>query len=110
MKKLLLVLFLLGFGAGIKAQSLYFPPLAGTTWDTISPLSLGWCPDKIDTLLNYLEDGNSKAFIVLVDGKIVIEKYFGTFTVDSPWYWASAGKSLTAFTVGIAQQEGYLLI
>lgn len=110
MKKILLFLFLLSFGTGLKAQSMYFPPLAGTTWDTISPTSLGWCPDKIDTLLNYLEDRNSKAFIVLVDGKIVIEKYFGSFTMDSVWYWASAGKSLTAFTVGIAQQEGYLSI
>jgi CubicO group peptidase (beta-lactamase class C family) len=110
MKKVLLFLFLLGFAFNLKAQLTYFPPLVGTTWDTISPASLGWCPDKIDTLLNYLEDRDSKAFIVLVDGKIVIEKYFGSFTMDSVWYWASAGKSLTAFTVGIAQQEGYLSI
>jgi CubicO group peptidase (beta-lactamase class C family) len=98
------------FALSVKSQTLYFPPTVGSTWDTISPLSLGWCPDKIDTLLNYLEDRNTKAFIVLKDGKIVIEKYFGTFTQDSVWYWASAGKSLTAFTVGIAQQEGHLSI
>lgn len=48
--------------------------------------------------------------MVLKDGKIVLEKYFGTFTVDSLWYWASAGKSLTAFLTGIAQQEGFLSI
>ena len=46
--------------------------------------------------------------MVLKDGKIVLEKYFDAFTVDSLWYWASAGKTLTGFTVGIAQQEGYL--
>ena len=40
----------------------------------------------------------------------MIEKYFGTFTMDSAWYWASAGKTLTGFTVGIAQQEGFLSI
>jgi CubicO group peptidase (beta-lactamase class C family) len=40
----------------------------------------------------------------------VIEKYYGTFTQDSLWYWASAGKTLTAFTAGIAQQEGFLSI
>lgn len=39
-----------------------------------------------------------------------MEKYFGSFTRDSVWYWASAGKTLTALLVGIAQQEGYLSI
>jgi CubicO group peptidase (beta-lactamase class C family) len=38
----------------------------------------------------------------------VLERYFGTFTTDSVWYWASAGKSLTAFLAGIAYQEGLL--
>lgn len=94
----------------VNSQTLYFPPAVGNTWDTISPLSLGWCPDKLDTLLNYLEDRNTKAFIVLKDGKIVIEKYFGTFTQDSAWYWASAGKTITSFMTGIAQQENYLSI
>lgn len=103
-------LFAILFAFSLKSQTLYFPPTVGNTWDTISPLSLGWCPDKIDTLLNYLEDRNTKAFIVLKDGKIVIEKYFGTFTQDSAWYWASAGKTITSFMTGIAQQENYLSI
>jgi CubicO group peptidase (beta-lactamase class C family) len=109
MKKLLPVFFSLLF-IGSQAQSLYFPPTTGNTWDTISPASLGWCQDKVDSLIQYVGDRNSKAFIVLKDGKIVIEEYYGTFTADSLWYWASAGKTLTAFTVGIAQQEGHLNI
>lgn len=91
-------------------QSLYFPPVIGTTWDTLSPASLGYCQPGIDALYQYLETENSKAFILLKDGKIVLEKYFGTFTQDSIWYWASAGKTLTATAVGIAQQEGFLSI
>lgn len=109
MKKLIVLLFLLQSYIG-QTQSLYFPPLIGNTWDTLSPASLGWCEPQIDSLLDYLEAKNSKAFILLKDGKIVIEKYFGTFTIDSVWYWASAGKTLTGFTVGIAQQEGFLSI
>ena len=109
MKKLIVLLFLLQSYSG-HTQSLYFPPLIGNTWDTISPSTLGWCEPKIDSLLDYLEAKNSKAFILLKAGKIVIEKYFGTFTIDSVWYWASAGKTLTGFTVGIAQQEGLLSI
>ncbi|MCS7029252.1 MAG: serine hydrolase [Bacteroidia bacterium] len=94
----------------LKSQSLYFPPLTGSTWDTISISSLGWCQDKMDSLVAFLGRENTKAFILLKNGKIVVEKYYGTFTKDSLWYWASAGKTLTAFAVGIAQQEGYLSI
>lgn len=72
--------------------------------------SLGWCRDKTVPLYDFLEARNSKAFIVLKNGKIVIEKYFDKFTKDSLWYWASAGKTLTAFAVGMAQEDGYLKI
>lgn len=92
------------------AQSLYFPPKTGGNWDTVSPASLGWCEDSIPQLLQNLDASNSKAFIVLKDGKIVIEAYFDSFTKDSIWYWASAGKSLTAFLVGLAQEQGHLSI
>jgi CubicO group peptidase (beta-lactamase class C family) len=94
-----------------KAQSLYFPPLSSTAnWDTISPSSLGWCLHEIDTLYDYLQQQDTKGFIVLKDGKIVLEKYFGTFTSDSLWYWASAGKTITSLLVGKAQEENYLSI
>lgn len=111
MKKKSLLLFLLfGLSAGLRAQ-LYFPPLnQNAFWDTVSPRQMGWCMDKVDTLYKFLEKENTKAFIVLVNGKIALEKYFGTFTKDSSWYWASAGKTLTAFLVGKAQEEGKLKI
>jgi len=109
--KLFIIFFALASVTFIsKAQSLYFPPATGSTWDTVSPASLGWCEDKIDSLYNYLGQTNTKAFIVLQDGKIALEKYFGTFTQDSLWYWASAGKTLTSFCVGLAQQGKYLSI
>lgn len=109
LKKILLLLSIFYFQIS-QSQSLYFPPTTGTTWDTTSMESLGWCRDKTTPLYNYLETRNSKAFIVLKDGKIVIEKYFDKFTKDSLWYWASAGKTLTAFSVGMAQEDGYLKI
>ena len=98
------------FFVSAKAQTLYFPPTIGNTWDTLSPVSLGWCQPRIDSLYNYLDARHSKAFIILKDGKIVLERYFGTFTVDSIWYWASASKSLTATLTGIAHQENLLEI
>jgi len=92
----------------LNAQSLYFPPLTGSTWDTISPKTLGYCQTNIDRLYDFLEANNTRAFIILKNGKIVLEKYFGTHTQLTPWQWASAGKTITSFMVGMAQQEGFL--
>jgi CubicO group peptidase (beta-lactamase class C family) len=97
-------------GATCHAQPTYFPPAVGNTWETTDPASLGWCQPNIDELYTYLEQENTKAFILLKDGRIVLEQYFNGHTASSLWYWASAGKTLTAFMVGIAQQEGHLSI
>jgi CubicO group peptidase (beta-lactamase class C family) len=109
-KHLLTIIFAINLSICLKAQSIYFPPESPQNWDTLSPSSLNWCPNKIDSLYDFLEQKNTKGFIVLKDGKIVLEKYFGTFTEDSLWYWASAGKTLTAFLTGIAQEQGFLNI
>ena len=111
MKKISILIFFLTFNFQFfKAQNLYFPPIVGNTWDTLSPQTLNWCQPRIDSLYNYLQAKNTKSFIVLKNGKIVLEKYFGTYTADSTFYWASAGKSLTAFLVGLAQQKGLINI
>lgn len=108
MIKRLLILIIIFYSIGVKSQSLYFPPLLGNSWDTISPSSLNWCQDSINSLYNYLANEQTKSFIVLKDGKIVLEKYFGNYTQDSVWIWFSARKSLMAMLIGIAQEEGYL--
>jgi CubicO group peptidase (beta-lactamase class C family) len=111
MLRTLLFFTLLGAFSGAFAQNnLYFPPKIGTTWQTLSPASLGFCQERIDSLYRFLDDNNTKSFILLKDGKIVLEKYFDSFTQDSLWYWASAGKSATAFLIGQAQEEGLLNI
>lgn len=109
MKRTVLFILLL-FPFSSNSQSIYFPPVGSQTWDTISPQSLGWCMDALDSLIDYVGDTHAKAFMILKDGKIVVEQYYGTFTMDSVWYWASAGKSLTSFLVGLAQEQGYLNI
>ncbi|HET7732815.1 MAG TPA: serine hydrolase [Paludibacter sp.] len=111
MKRKLIVLLILSGFVSVYSQTLYYPPLSSqATWETVSPVSLGWSMNKIDTLYNFLEKENTKAFIVLKDGKIVLEKYFGAFTADSIWYWASAGKTITSFLIGTAQEAGYLSV
>lgn len=112
MKNTLLTLLLLtGFAHTIVAQQYYYPPLAGNSWETVDPTAaLGWCPQRMDSLRQFLEDKDSKAFVVLYRGRIALEYYFGTFTQDSLWYWASAGKSLAATMVGLAQEDGFLTL
>lgn len=91
----------------------YFPSI-GSIWERASPASLGWDETKMTELDDFLAASNTRALIVLKDGKIVIEKYLGKqlintssdFTPFSNWYWASAGKTLTSGLIGIAQAQG----
>lgn len=111
MKKTITLFFVITlFSFSIKAQSLYFPPITGNVWDSILPSNLNYCQARIDSLYNYLQVKNTKSFILLKDGKRVLEKYFGTYKRDSIWYWASASKSLAGFITGVAQQKGHINI
>jgi len=94
-------------------NTIYFPPTSASTWETVTPASLGWNETAVTDLLSYLNTTNTRGFILLKDGKIVIEQYNGVqltssapFTASSKWYWASAGKTLTAAVVGIANANG----
>ena len=94
---------------------MYFPPLSGDVWETVDPQSLGWNTDKIPDLNALLESNGTRAFIILHNGHMVMEEYFGQritgalpFDRNSLWYWASAGKVLTATLVGLAEEEGKL--
>jgi len=111
MKKTITLFFAITlFSFTVKAQSLYFPPTTANVWDSILPSNLNYCQARIDSLYNYLQAKNTKSFILLKDGKRVLEKYFGTYKRDSIWYWASASKSLASFITGVAQQKGYINI
>lgn len=93
------------------SEQMYFPPSDGNvTWETKSISELGWNQSAVQPLLTYLEEKHTKSFIILVNGRIVMENYFNGHSSSLPWYWASAGKTLTATVTGIAQQEGLLNI
>lgn len=92
-------------------ETMYFPPNDGsTTWETKSIASLGWNQSQVQPLLDYLELKNTKSFIILVNGRIVMENYFNGHSATTPWYWASAGKTLTSTVTGIAQDENLINI
>lgn len=89
-------------------ETMYFPPNNSSTWETKTVSELGWDENEVQPLLDYLELKNSKSFIILHNGKIVLENYFNGHTSNSTWYWASAGKTLTTAVVGIAEQENFI--
>ncbi|WP_299888429.1 serine hydrolase [uncultured Lacinutrix sp.] len=94
----------------IENESLYFPPIGSNIWETTSPESLGWDTSNLQSLIDFVEEKNSKSFIILHKGKIVTENYFNGHNENSLWYWASAGKTLTSTIVGIAQDQDLLNI
>lgn len=57
--------------------ALYFPPLGSQTWESVAPAALGWDTAEIPALVTLLEGNGTRAFILLKDGKIVLEEYFG---------------------------------
>lgn len=92
------------------SSSMYFPPNDSNIWETESMAKLGWNQSAVQPLKEYLEQARTKSFMILVNGRIVMEEYFNGHTADDDWEWNSAGKTLVASTTGIAQQEGLLNI
>ncbi|MCH2085186.1 MAG: serine hydrolase [Saprospiraceae bacterium] len=103
----LLLLFLITF---VQAQNYYYPPNESDQWETMELDELGWCQENVDSLIQFLDEKNSKSFIILKEGKMVVEHYFDSFTQDSLWYWASCSKSLMAVLLGLSQEDGVLNI
>lgn len=94
--------------------ALYFPPVSGN-WEQADPVAQGWNLKNLQDLKANLDQNGTRAFIILVNGRIVVEEYFGKrlvgnldFDQNSQWYWASAGKVLTATLAGLAQKDGFL--
>ena len=119
MRHLQILLFLLLPFLGCKKQeepkpdpneSMYFPSNNNTDWETKSIASLGWNQSMVQPLKDYLIQKNTKSFMILVNGRIVMEEYFNGHTQNASWEWNSAGKTLVSATTGIAQQEGFLNI
>jgi CubicO group peptidase (beta-lactamase class C family) len=91
-------------------ETMYYPSNTDTSWERKSLTSLGWNSTAAQALKDYLNLTNAKSLIILVNGRIVMEEYFNGHNASATWKWNSAGKTLTATTTGIAQQEGLLQI
>lgn len=92
----------------IVEENIYFPPINSNSWETKAISDLNWNENQLPPLLDFLEEKNTKSFMILHNGKIVVEEYFNTHTASSNWYWASAGKTLTVTVAGIAEDKGLI--
>jgi len=73
MEKLYIILFV-AFSSGLAAQNIYFPPVSEDTWETLDPASLNYCQSEIDSLYTFLDAEQTNAFLLLKDGRIVLER------------------------------------
>ena len=106
---LALALATIGSPARSAGQELYFPS-SDADWATATPESLGWDTDALEDLFRFVEQTNGKSFLILKDGKIVAERYWTPAGAAHAQYVMSCGKSITAFLVGMAQEQGKLKI
>lgn len=92
------------------AEQMYFPSNTDTVWERKTIADLGWNANGVQALKDYLIQSHTKSFMILVNGRIVMEEYFDGHTPTTTWQWNSAGKTLVGTTTGIAQQENFLNI
>ena len=64
-------------GSAVTPTTQYFPPVGTTDWAITTPESLGWNTANLGALYSFLDSQQTRAFLVLKNGKIVVEKYFG---------------------------------
>ncbi|KAA5824458.1 serine hydrolase [Algibacter amylolyticus] len=91
-------------------DTMYFPENTSDYWESTTIAELNWNTNNLQPLLDFLEEKNTKSFMILYNGKIVLEEYMNDHNNSKSWYWASAGKTLTTTLTGIAQNEGLLNI
>ncbi len=97
---LLPIIWLMGCSTGFEGtdnlepapMGMYYPPNDATTWEAVSTAQLQWNENKVQGLYDYLQLKKSKGFIVLKDGRIVLEKYFNGHSKNKNWTWFSAAK------------------
>ena len=112
---LLLMVLLMGCGSEKTDPQLgphSHPPEYWPTddWRSIDPAEVGMDAVGLQQTYDYVANPNINAqgFVVIRNGYIVLEGYFGKFNMNSRHESFSAAKSFTSALIGIAIEEGYL--
>ena len=85
----------------------YFPPATGT-WETVTAAQAGFDQAKLDAVSSFVESSNSTTFMILFDGRILVEKYWAGADATTLKDIASAQKSVLSMLVGKLISSGML--
>jgi len=79
-------------------------------WRDIDPAEVGMAAGGLQQVYDYVANPNinTDGFVVIRNGYIVCEGYFGTFDIHSSHESFSMAKSFTSALIGIAVNKGYL--
>jgi CubicO group peptidase (beta-lactamase class C family) len=83
----------------------YFPP-AGNEWETTDAARAGFDPAKLEEVTAFAEASSSTTFLVLHDGRILVERYWDGATSTTLRDIASAQKSIVSLLVGAFVGQG----
>jgi CubicO group peptidase (beta-lactamase class C family) len=111
--KTLLILFILLCLSNVKSQPItltendsYWP---GEEWRTSSPEDQGIDPKILSDALDYVEITlEIDSFLLIRNGYLVEESYYGDYDRESLHWVYSVTKSVLSTLIGIAIQEGYI--
>jgi CubicO group peptidase (beta-lactamase class C family) len=107
-------ILLLWFPAALIAQQAAndpdrVPPALDHGWPVASPSSVGLDPVALDALARRIAEGQHgqiDAFLIIRNGKLVFERYFGGYNQYTLHTLQSATKSVTSTLIGIAIDRG----
>lgn len=110
---LVMVLLAAMFGCnstnGTAASSIDYIPADGQDWDVSSPAKQGLDTESVNKLFHNAEDVQTiEGLLVIKNGYLVAEKYYGDGSLEKKPKLQSATKSVVSSLVGIAIEDGYL--
>jgi CubicO group peptidase (beta-lactamase class C family) len=85
------------------------PADLGDGWQTEKPSEVGIDPEAVDSTVNAILSGVAgtvHSFLVVRDGRLVVEEYFHGWKADDLHRIASCTKSISSLLVGIAIDQG----
>jgi CubicO group peptidase (beta-lactamase class C family) len=79
-------------------------------WRTSTPEEQGMDPQKLEAMLAEIKDReiNLHSFLIIRNGYLVSETYFGPYDQDTKHEMQSVGRSWTSALIGIAMDKGYI--
>jgi CubicO group peptidase (beta-lactamase class C family) len=84
----------------------YWPSVASS--DSVDAKAAGWSPAGLDALVATVAAANSTTFMMLANGRILVEKYFGGTTAETRQDVASCQKSVVSTLLGLARSKKLL--